>query len=416
MRSLRVCLTVVVAVLGVAFSATPAATLESIHVGGYVRQHTAVLIDGGDYSLVENTLGLTLDQSRGNVAFRVDPHVYQRPGEELELGLRQAYVDIYWDSVDLRIGRQQVIWGKGDGVFITDVVSPKDLRRFLLPDFEEIRTGVDAVRFDYYRNAGTLEVIWVPVFAPALAPDEGSIWARSLQLPVQPSFDTSSVDVDASLENSEVFTKYSLLSSSFDVEMMAGYAWDDEPALHLSVEQNPDTHEIVSLAITPQHHRMTLAGGSFSTGVGGVVVRGEGAYYWGKQLATESPLNGDGVLERDYVHYLVGVDWTLLGVGMSAQFIQEMILDHDDSLSADEHSDVMTFLVRDDYLNDTLHLEFFSYLGLSDSDALLRPKVSYDVADGFEVLAGADFFIGDEGMFGVYDANDSVYAKLKYSF
>ena len=409
-------LTVAVAVLGALLLAVPAAALESIYVGGYVRHHTAVIVDGGNYSIIENTLDLTLDQSRGNVAFRVDPYVYQRPGEELEMGLRQAYVDIYWDSVDLRVGRQQVVWGKGDGVFITDVVSPKDLRRFLLPDFEEIRIGVDAVKFDYYRGSGTLEVVWIPVFAPALGPDEGSVWARSAEFPVQPSFDLSSKDVGASLENSEVFAKYSLLSSSFDLEMMAGYAWDDEPALHLSVEQDPDTHDVVSLVVTPQHHRLGLAGGSFSAGVGGIVVRGEGAYYWGKQLATRSLLTGDGVLERDYVHYLLGVDWTSFGVGMSAQFVSEVILDHDDLLASDERSDVMTFLARDDFLNDTLHLEFFSYVGLSDGDALLRPKVSYDVADGFEVLFGADLFMGDEGMFGAYDANDSVYTKLKYSF
>ncbi len=416
MRSALVHLIAVVAVLGAALSAVPAVALESIHVGGYVRHHTSLLVDGGDYSIIENTLNLALDQSRGNVAFRVDPYIYQRPGEELEMGLRQAYVDIYWDSVDLRVGRQQVIWGKGDGVFITDIVSPKDLSRFLLPDFEEIRIGVDAVRLDYYRGSGTLEVVWIPVFAPMLPPNDGSVWARPAEFPVQPSFDLSSEGVDASLENSEVFAKYSLLSSAFDLEMMAGYAWDDEPALHLFVEQDPDTHEVVSLLVTPEHHRLALAGGSFSTAVGGGVVRGEGAYYWGKRFATESPLTGDGVIERDYVHYLLGVDWTLLGVSMSAQFVQEVILDYDDALASDERSNVVTFLASESFLNETLHLEFFSYVGLNDEDALLRPKVSYDVADGFEILIGADLFIGDEGMFGAYDANDSVYAKLKYSF
>ncbi|MFH1502187.1 MAG: DUF1302 family protein [Candidatus Eisenbacteria bacterium] len=407
---------VIVAVFGASLSALPSAALEPVHVGGYVRHHTSVIVDGGDYSIIENTLDLTLDQSRGSVAFRVDPYVYQRPGEELDMGLRQAYVDIYWDSVDLRVGRQQVIWGKGDGVFITDVVSPKDLRRFLIPDFEEIRIGVDALKLDYYRGSATLELIWVPVFAPSLAPDAGSIWARSVEFPAEPSFDPSSEEVEASLENSEVFAKYSLLSSSFDIEVMAGHAWDDEPALHTSVELDPDTGELLSLVVAPQHHRLSLAGGSFSTEVGGTVVRGEGAYYWGKHFATEDPLVGGGVLERDYVHYLLGVDWTLFGVSMSAQFIQEVILDHDDSLASGARSDVMTFLLSDSLLNDTLNLEFFSYVGLSDGDALLRPKVSYDVADGFEIQFGADLFVGDAGVFGTYDANDSVYAKLKYSF
>jgi len=416
MRSPLIRLAVAVAALGVALSAAPAGALEPIYVGGYVRHHTALLVDSGDYSIIENTLDLTLDQSRGNVAFRVDPYVYQRPGEELEMDLRQAYVDIYWDSADLRVGRQQVIWGKGDGVFITDVVSPKDLRRFILPDFEEIRLGVEAVKFDYYRDSGALEVVWIPVFTPMRPPDDDSIWARSMEFPVDPSFDMSSQDVDASLENSEVFAKYSLLSSSFDLEMMIGYAWDDAPAMHMAAELDPDTHEMVSLVITPEHHRLPLAGGSFSTGVGGAVVRGEGAYYWGKYLPTASPLIEDGVLERDYVHYLLGVDWAVFGVNVSGQFISEVILDYDDSLASDARTDWLTFMASDSFLNDTLHFEFFSYLGLSDSDALLRPKVSYDMTDGFEVLVGADLFMGEEGTFGAYDENDSVYAKVKYSF
>jgi hypothetical protein len=38
------------------------------------------------------------------------------------------------------------------------------------------------------------------------------------------------------------------------------------------------------------------------------------------------------------------------------------------------------------------------------------------MTDGFEILVGADLFMGDEGTFGAYHQNDSVYAKLKYSF
>jgi hypothetical protein len=61
-------------------------------------------------------------------------------------------------------------------------------------------------------------------------------------------------------------------------------------------------------------------------------------------------------------------------------------------------------------------LEFFSYIGLSNEDSLLQPKVTYDLADGLELILGADIFLGDSGDFGQYDDNDLVYTKLKYSF
>ncbi|MFP4164764.1 MAG: hypothetical protein ACLFQB_15100 [Chitinispirillaceae bacterium] len=61
-------------------------------------------------------------------------------------------------------------------------------------------------------------------------------------------------------------------------------------------------------------------------------------------------------------------------------------------------------------------LELFSYVGLDEPDALVRPKVKYDVADGFELQLGADLFFGDQGRFGAFDENDMVYLKTRYSF
>ena len=76
----------------------------------------------------------------------------------------------------------------------------------------------------------------------------------------------------------------------------------------------------------------------------------------------------------------------------------------------------MTFVMAKSFLNETLMLEFFSYVGLTNKDALLRPKVTYDLADGLEWIIGADVFIGDSGDFGQYGDNDLVYTKIKYSF
>ncbi|MGF1587294.1 MAG: hypothetical protein ACFCUM_18390 [Bacteroidales bacterium] len=44
----------------------------------------------------------------------------------------------------------------------TDIVSPKDLREFLLPDFDEIRMGVTAHKLIYYFGMSTIEAVWTP--------------------------------------------------------------------------------------------------------------------------------------------------------------------------------------------------------------------------------------------------------------
>ena len=390
--------------------------VESLQIGGFLRQHSSVVIETGELALIQNTLDLDLTHSRGDFALRIDPYIYQVPGEEIDWSLRQAYIDLYWSSVDLRVGRQQVVWGKADGVFITDLVSPKDLRRFLLPDFEEIRIGVDAVKLNYYHGSSTFELIWIPVFAPTLLPENSSIWERTPSFPLPVSFDMSEQEVEASLENSEIFGKYSLLSSNIDLELMAGYAWDDDPAFHIETQLDSTSGNPFALIVRPGHHRLALVGGSFSTEVAGFILRGEGAYYKGKKFSTENPLPGDGVLERDSGQFLVGLDRSFLGLNWSIQVSRAMIFDYDESLVTEQNSDLMTLMVRDDFLHETLHLELFGYYGLTDEDALLRPKISYDLADGLEVMCGVDLFIGDGGKFGAYSENDLIYSKIKYSF
>ena len=146
-------------------------------------------------------------------------------------------------------------------------------------------------------------------------------------------------------------------------------------------------------------------------------MRGEGAYYSGKYFQTEDPMQEDALIQKDYLHYLVGLDFNLGGLIFSTQFIQQTILDYDDFIYNEKTVNTMTFLLRYDLLRETLHLELFSYIGLTNEDALIRPKITYDFDDSFSILLGSNIFVGDpNGQFGRYDDNSIIYAKLKYSF
>ena len=48
---------------------------------------------------------------------------------------RENYVDVSANEWDFRFGRQQIVWGEMVALFAADVVSAKDLREFILPDF-----------------------------------------------------------------------------------------------------------------------------------------------------------------------------------------------------------------------------------------------------------------------------------------
>ena len=390
---------------------------QDLSLSGYARTYIGALTTGeSEYSILQNTFSLDLEHSRGDVYFKVNPFMYHYSDNELELGLRQAYMDLYFDSFDLRIGKQQIIWGKADGVFITDIVSPKDMREFLLPDFNEIRTGITSLKLDYYYGDNTFELVWIPLFTPTQMPENSSIWSVKPNYDLPFSFDYSNADVKDKLSNSEIFAKYSLLSSAIDFELMAAYSWDDDPTFHSEKILNTELGLVDSVVLKPEHHRLSTFGGSFSTTLGDFVVRGEGAYYNGKYFQSANSIALDGTEKKDYLHYLIGVDFSIGDLKLSSQFIQQGILDYNDYLIKDEFENTVTFLASIDFLRETLNIELFSYVGLNEGDALVRPKLSYDFVDGFEMQFGANLFFGDEGQFGSFDKNDMIYTKLKYSF
>ncbi len=394
---------------------------QDLSMTGYVRNYTGVLLKGdNDFSIIQNTFNLNVEQSKDKVAFKVNPYMYQYSNQDLEIGLREAYLDLFFESVDLRIGKQQIIWGKADGVFITDIVSPKDLTEFLLRDFDEIRMGVTSIKGDYYIGNNTLELVWIPRFTATRFAPEGSIWRPSMpDFPLQPVIDHSKEEGKTSLENSEAFAKFSALTEYVDFEVMAGYAWDDDPSMHVVKQMdmsNPQQPVLKGITVFPEHHRLTIGGGSFSTTLGPFVVRGEGAYYQGKYFNTADPMVKEAVIKKDYVHYLIGLDYTLMDWHLSGQFIQQAILDYDNAIENDAYSNMATFLATKDYVNETLNISFFMYYDFNNKASLIRPKLTYDVADGFSVLLGANIFSGNAGMFGQFDSNDMVYTQLKYSF
>ena len=390
---------------------------QNVDINGFARTYEGILYDNGDFGIIQQTLNLNFEKMGDKVAFKANPMVYLYNADSLDFRMRELYLDLYFKNFDIRIGRQQVVWGKADGVFITDIVSPLNLTEFLLPDFDEIRIGVIATKINYYVGNSTFEAIWVPVFTPTERPQPGSIWYVQPDFPAPPTWDLSKEKITPSIENSEIFLKYTALTSAIDFEIMGAYTWDDNPTMLTKKIIDIATGQITGLLITPEYKRLTIGGGSFSSDIKSVILRGEAAYYNGKYFLTEDPLQPDGNIQKDYLHYLVGLDFNIGSVKLSSQFIQQTILDYDDNILNEKTENTMTFLARYDMLRETLHLELFSYIGLTNEDALIRPKVTYDFDDSFSILLGSNIFVGDEkGRFGRYKDNSMAYIKLKYSF
>ena len=83
--------------------------------------------------------------------------------QQKEADLRETFVDVSLGDFDARLGKQTVVWGEAVGLFFADVVNAKDLREFVLPDFDYIRTPQWMADLSYQIGPVRVEAVWIPV-------------------------------------------------------------------------------------------------------------------------------------------------------------------------------------------------------------------------------------------------------------
>ena len=328
--------------------------------------------------------------------------------------LREAFMDYTAEKWDLRVGSQIIVWGKADGLAITDIVSPWDFTEFLARDFDDIRLPVDALRLRLLSGEANFEFLLLPVFKPAVLPPPGTPWAFKYELPdsVKVEFDNP-IEPDLSLENSEVGGKLSFYLPGIDFAVSAFYTWDDLPTLHRTTTSEDDT---TLVHYHPEHHRLTFVGAEFSMPWRDLVFRGEAAFYKDRHFEPEDVCSEE-MFRRNALNWMIGLDWTPGNDwSVTAQWADDFILDYDQGIEKDEHTMLATLNVSKQLFRQTLKLSSMSYYGINESECFLRSSMDYALTDELHLLLGLDMFFGDEGMMGQYDDNDEVWIKAKYSF
>lgn len=390
---------------------------KSIEFNGMLRDYLAYTFANSEFAVHEQALDFTLTGWGEHTRLVVNPTVYMSDDKPLTLGIREAYMDFFLENADIRIGKQAIIWGEAEGAFITDLVSPRDMRSFILADFKEIRKGVPAIKVDYYKDAFTFEGIWIPRFVPSTLPDKESMWAKKMPGQLASATVNSPASVEARLENSEVFGKISHFGSKANWALMGGYAYTNEPYIS-KVTPGPTP------VIDQEYGRYIMGGGSLSTTVGSSVLRLEAAGYFDKPFAavTQGPPPSVVVENHHQVQALAGLDWSLWQAQMSAQYIFGYLFDHNAKLMEQgrpvkEYSNTFTFRVQKTFISDRLTAKLFTYIETDPLNALVRPSLSWSIEDGVVLEGGVDLFVGDEdGTFGYYKENSLAWMAVRWYF
>jgi hypothetical protein len=300
--------------------------------------------------------------------------------------LREAYAYYSDEHWDLRAGRQIIAWGVADGLRITDIISPMDYTEFLAQDYDDIRIPVGGLRLRYSREKWCAEVVAVPVssFFELPTDDENPWSVGPIPISDEPSH---------KLCNMEYGGKLSFFLSGIDFSLSALHTWNKMPVVCGGIGQ---------------YRRMTMLGADCSLPVGRFVVRGEVAEYLDEAQASAS----QDVPRAASTNALLGIDWYAGNDwSLSAQYAHKYV-------ASGEHrnSGLATFRISKDLLRNTLTLQSFAYIDVTNGGIYNRLSADYALNDQLHATLGYDFFHADRGSFTVYDNNSEVFVKLKYSF
>ncbi|MDP2992000.1 MAG: hypothetical protein Q8N82_01410, partial [Deltaproteobacteria bacterium] len=163
---------------------------------------------------------------------------------------------------------------------------------------------------------------------------------------------------------------------------------------------------------------LTLLGATFAKELKDIIFKGEFIYNNNKYFLVNDLTDIDGVVKKDFLDYLIGVDYTFFKkVDFNFQFMQRIIFNHDDNMADNEMATSFSIWLKTGFFDNTLEPELFFVTSLRKSDTMFRPKISYKFKGKWTAVLGVDIFDGrPDGNFGQFDNKDRAYIELRHDF
>lgn len=334
-----------------------------------------------------------------------------REDQRFEFLLRENYLDISRGNFDFRIGRQHIIWGEMVGLFFADVVSAKDMREFVLPDFDILRIPQWAVRTEYSKNNFHADLIWIP-FATLdkIGKPGAEFYPFAFPLPVEATF-LSEDRSGRNPANSNYGIRLSQLINGWDVSAFYYHSLDASPTFYLV---NGSANELV---FQPRHDRIDQIGATFAKDLGSMVLKGELIYTDGRKFNVLRPTQMNGLVKQNILDYVLGLDFSLPAeTRLNVQFFQRIFFSHDPDIVLDQFENGASILLNGKLGRD-LEAQTLLIHSLNRSDWMFRPRLSWNFARNWRLAVGADVFGGRPiGLFGRFDSKDRIYTEVRFSF
>ena len=324
-------------------------------------------------------------------------------------------------DVDLKVGRQIVVWGKSDSIRITDVINPIDNRLPAMTDIKDLRLPTTMAKLDYYLGKWNLSAMVIGesrVMQEAAPRSEffavDSIFVKADGSPAGPDPFPKLVTPEDSLENIQYAVAANGVFSGWDLSFYGAFVFDQKWHFEEPISQSnpltPDSKRIVS--------RVGMLGSAVNIALGSWLLKSEVAYLNGIRY-------NNTIDEKDRLDALVGFDYMgFKDTVFSIEIANRHIFDYESKMAiqadfVDEDEMQTAIRLTRSFSNDSINASaLLSMFGDTwQNGGFARVWVEYDVMDALVANVGVvDYIGGNKPLMEANKDNDRIFADITYSF
>ena len=373
------------------------------------------------------------------VIFAAAEYNYRNPART-GFRLNEAYYRYSGEIWDISVGRQIIVWGQADGFKLTDVLSARDSSEFIAFSGDDARLPSDSIRLRFFHDLFTFEAIAVPFFTPNKLPrfsfeDGAKNGLYYIDTPDSYKTPFGSVPIQYTKTQSakpkmftdtEAAARFSFFLPGIDFSVSGFYGWDKNPRFVKSGYAkkglfnpagthhpllNPYVPKELHTNLNEEYYRIGMAGIDAAIPAGDVTIRLEtawvgGRYFEPKELLSSLPIaqimdktSGADVpiafnapVKKHQLLMLAGIDWIKSSWTLSAQYFEDLILNHKNDIERPMHKGFVSLSVSKTFLRDTLKLSASGVIDINYGSTSSTYSVSYAITDNINVALGGDVY------------------------
>lgn len=341
---------------------------------------------------------------------------------EWEVDFREVWVQgSPVPSVDLKLGRQIVNWGRSDTVRVLDVINPLDNREPGLVDIEDLRLPLTMARIDYYPRwvpaelgDWALQLLVIPEFRQDRNPAIGNDF-NPTPIVIDPRSDKPSQFFDTP----EYGGALSGTFSGWDLSLYAARVYLNQPLV---------TEPFAGLL--QRYPLVTLVGSGGNWTSGSWLFKAEIGWLHGSEYNRVDPGPVVRVVDKDRLDWMAGVEYYgISDLTVAVEVVHRHIFDYDSDMKAKVAGLQVAYAKEDlvegafrataDFLNARLHVTGVALvLGThGQQGSVVRLESSYDLRDALVLTGGIVLYqAGSSPAFEAIGRNDRLFVRLEYSF